>query len=205
MCAEIQFLWQKIGKWNCAGNGLTLCPLGPRGCKSVAAAAKKSDRGDLWSLSACQKLMGSARALRRVEWNPNKRSRHFLLASFSIKLMVMMMKVSFLLKLVWSWRSHWWLCTARTMLLLTHTCCIISQVHFSSVFLQRISQEYSSSVFLKCIFGCALVGQCSYSLMHNPRCATCINPIGSTNWPFQRTNMVWFTEQIKTAPTDKYN
>ena len=121
-------------------------------CKSVARAAKNSGRGDLCSLHACQKLMGSARALRRVEWNPNKRSRHFLKSSFSIKMMVMMMMVSFLLKLVWSWRSHWWL---RTMPLLAHAqpmCCIsqvyFSHVYFSGVFFKCTSQASCSSVFL---------------------------------------------------------
>ena len=112
---------------------------------------------------------------------------------------------SFLLKLVWSWRSHWWL---RTMPLLAHAqpmCCIsqvyFSHVYFSGVFFKCIPQVYFSGILFKCIPGCALVGQCLYSLMHNPRCATCINPIGSTNWPFQRTQRqeqiwFWFTEQI---------
>ena len=116
-----------------------------------------------------------------------------------------MMMASFLSKLVWSWRSHWWL---RTMPLLAHAhpmCCIsqvyFSHVYFSSVFFKCIPQVYFSGILFKCIPGCALVGQCLYSLMHNPRCATCINPIGSTNWPFQRTQRqeqiwFWFTEQI---------
>ena len=192
----------KIGKWKC----LTLCPLGPREVQKCREGCQEVRPG--WSmLPPClPETHGfSSRAQRRVEWNSNKRSHfHFLISQISITTMVMMM-ASFLSELVWSWRSHWWL---RTMPLLAHAqpmCCIsqvyFSHVYFSGVFFKCIPQVYFSGILFKCIPGCALVGQCLYSLMHNPRCATCINPIGSTNWPFQRTQRqeqiwFWFTEQI---------